>query len=376
MSFRSRPSWLLFLAAGLVLAASFSVQGGTEEAPEITDAAGDQAVLGEVDGVDEVGFAGSDLRAGWITDETVTEIHLFMKTSGTFVDGTAGPYSYEFRLTSGGTEYIATLASGTSPAPGGIATSVAISGGTADFTVPKTNIGSPAAGAVLSGICMAAYGGGPSQVPGGLLRDRAPDTGFGTDYILTGGFAPGGSAEDVDGDGLPDAWELTHFDSIEAQDGAGDPDGDGLNNTGEFAKGTDPNVADTDGDGANDADDPFPLDPTRGGPGSTASDTDGDGLNDTWEETQFGGIAAQNGTGDPDGDGLNNTAEQTAGTDPNVADTDGDGQPDGIDPAPLDATSGGGAGGLADRRELQAGAALFGATALLSIIGLSRRLVA
>lgn len=38
------------------------------------------------------------------------------------------------------------------------------------------------------------------------------------------------STPDTDGDGLPDGWELLHFGSIAAQNGGGDPDGDGANN--------------------------------------------------------------------------------------------------------------------------------------------------
>ncbi|MCC7518713.1 MAG: fibronectin type III domain-containing protein [Verrucomicrobiae bacterium] len=65
-------------------------------------------------------------------------------------------------------------------------------------------------------------------------------------------------------------------------------------------------------------------------------DSDQDGLLDKWEIEHFGSISAQTGSGDPDQDGFTNLQEQQAGTDPNVADTDGDGIPDGSDPYPLD----------------------------------------
>jgi subtilisin family serine protease len=44
---------------------------------------------------------------------------------------------------------------------------------------------------------------------------------------------------DVDGDGLPDAWELAHFGDL-SFDGDDDPDGDGVDNAAEYARGTDP----------------------------------------------------------------------------------------------------------------------------------------
>lgn len=44
---------------------------------------------------------------------------------------------------------------------------------------------------------------------------------------------------DADGDGLPDAWELEHFGDL-AFNGTDDPDGDGVDNATEFARGTDP----------------------------------------------------------------------------------------------------------------------------------------
>lgn len=53
-------------------------------------------------------------------------------------------------------------------------------------------------------------------------------------------------------------------------------------------------------------------------------DSDGDGLEDTWELTFFPDLATATGAGDPDGDTLSNLEEQALGTDPTLADTDGD----------------------------------------------------
>ena len=48
---------------------------------------------------------------------------------------------------------------------------------------------------------------------------------------------------DLDWDGLPDAWEMAHFGNLEST-GHDDPDGDGLTNAQEFYRGTDPLVRD------------------------------------------------------------------------------------------------------------------------------------
>ncbi|MCF6239028.1 MAG: hypothetical protein L3J79_09535, partial [Candidatus Marinimicrobia bacterium] len=112
-------------------------------------------------------------------------------------------------------------------------------------------------------------------------------------------------------------------------DATDDPDGDGLDNAAEFAAGSNPNNADTDGDGLSDGDEVnvYSTDPT-------SSDTDTDSLLDGWEvqyglDPLVGGFFSDDGRfGDPDDDGLANVTEQSAGTDPNNADTDGDGLPD------------------------------------------------
>ena len=63
---------------------------------------------------------------------------------------------------------------------------------------------------------------------------------------------------------------------------------------------------------------------------SLGNDTDSDGLVDSWETLYFGNLA-QTAAGDPDGDGLTNLQEQTRGTNPTLADTDGDGLTDGAE---------------------------------------------
>jgi hypothetical protein len=64
--------------------------------------------------------------------------------------------------------------------------------------------------------------------------------------------------DDVDEDGIPDAWEVENFGST-AFNPEDDPDLDYLNNYEEYLMGTDPNDADTDGDGLKDGLDDDPL---------------------------------------------------------------------------------------------------------------------
>ncbi|MDB4630691.1 lamin tail domain-containing protein, partial [Akkermansiaceae bacterium] len=54
------------------------------------------------------------------------------------------------------------------------------------------------------------------------------------------------------------------------------------------------------------------------------NDSDADGLDDSWELTYFPNLATATGSGNNDSDSLTNLQEQSAGTNPTLADTDGD----------------------------------------------------
>ncbi len=95
----------------------------------------------------------------------------------------------------------------------------------------------------------------------------------------------GGSA-DMDGDGLPNDWELAN--GLDAVDGTGDngsggdPDGDGLNNQLEHVMGTNPKLSDSDGDGLLDGREDQDHDGVQdaGETSPVKTDTDGDGADD------------------------------------------------------------------------------------------------
>lgn len=103
-----------------------------------------------------------------------------------------------------------------------------------------------------------------------------------------------------------------------------------------FGTGSNPLLADTDGDGLEDGVE------MSIGTSPCCSDTDNDGLADEWEH--FNGLDPLSATGnegadgDKDGDGLCNLLEYKIGTNPVVADTDGDGVIDSAETGVLDAS--------------------------------------
>ncbi len=157
---------------------------------------------------------------------------------------------------------------------------------------------------------------------------------------------------DSDRDNLDDGWEarngLDPLDSAEAQGGSGDPDGDGLGNSGERDAGTDPLDSDTDDDqlfdGAEIGVDTDPLNP----------DSDGDGVFDGDEVTLYETDPLH---GDSDRDGLGDAAEIEIGTNPLSVDSDADELPDGWERDhgldPLDPSGADGASGDPDHDQLK-----------------------
>jgi len=119
--------------------------------------------------------------------------------------------------------------------------------------------------------------------------------------------------EDVDGDGMRDAWELRYgFDPNDASDAGGDADNDGLSNLEEQGQGTEPHNEDTDSDGLNDG---VEVNVHQTDP--VSSDTDTDSLPDGWEVGY--GLDPKDASDvnqDLDGDGFSNLLEFLMGTAP------------------------------------------------------------
>ena len=152
-------------------------------------------------------------------------------------------------------------------------------------------------------------GGFPATVDGG------PANRYGA-----GSFRYNEDLVDTDSDGWDDRYEMQLFGGL-TQSPTSDADGDGLSNQAEIDADTNPNLADTDGDLLDDA--------AETGTG-TFIDADNTGTDPL--------------LADSDGDGLQDGTEVTGpGTDPNNADSDGDGAGDGEEIAastdPLDANS-------------------------------------
>ncbi len=135
------------------------------------------------------------------------------------------------------------------------------------------------------------------------------------------------SAQGTETDPSPDDNTASRRDAVPA-----DRDGDGIPDAVELSGCSDPDLADTDGDGLpdglEDGNANGRLDPGETSP--CAADSDGDGLPDPWEiETGTYPMIRDDGD-DPDGDGFTNLDEFISGTDPGnensrpLADVDGD----------------------------------------------------
>jgi hypothetical protein len=125
------------------------------------------------------------------------------------------------------------------------------------------------------------------------------------------------NADDTDGDGIPNAYEIANGLNPNVNDANLDLDKDGLSNLKEYQRGTKANNPDTDGDGLLDgveSDTGVYVSAADTGTNPLKADSDNDGLQDN-AETNTGTFVS-----------LTNT-----GTNPNAADTDGDGFSDGLE---------------------------------------------
>ena len=120
-------------------------------------------------------------------------------------------------------------------------------------------------------------------------------------------------------------WESANGLNPAQDDGDQDPDEDNLINYREYLMAADPHNPDSDGDKY---DDGFERDHGKN-PADAADaldDADGDGMPDLWEYTyNFDPEDPADATADADNDGLTNAQEFPIGTNPTLADTDGDG---------------------------------------------------
>ncbi len=136
---------------------------------------------------------------------------------------------------------------------------------------------------------------------------------------------------DSDADGLPDYWEKENFKSETAAEPEKDSDEDGFTNLQEFLDGTDPKDPESHKKVScktnDDCEKGMICDTSK----SCSADSNNNGLPDWWEKKYFGCLDCVDPEADSDKDNLKNKEEYLKETDPNLADTDGDGYNDGAE---------------------------------------------
>ncbi len=185
---------LAFLAlAVLVLASMPGAIAGTASEPEVTDAGkdvtgpGGAPACGGGQCAPPASFA--DLLTGWIALEGDNVVFRIDSANNA---NAYGPADYVFHFTIAGIEYAAGLhaeaanSAGGLPGSGavtptGVATEAAWIDTVITITVPLAAIGNPAGGAVITNTFLTSLVNAAAQGP---MTDRAPDSGFGADFVF------------------------------------------------------------------------------------------------------------------------------------------------------------------------------------------------
>ncbi len=180
---------ILIATAALLFAGPYA-SAGTQGDPEIKDPAADQLVLGTLPDASGM-FAEADIVAVWVgnvTDEHVA-FHMLMQQAlvGGNVNGEPTThYAYTlFGTTANGPFEAGAVAVGATPAltPTGATDEATVNGNNLTLLVPLSAFGSsdPAALRELyASTSVQLRGMGPV-----MAADRAPDSGFGRDYVFT-----------------------------------------------------------------------------------------------------------------------------------------------------------------------------------------------
>jgi len=147
-----------------------------------------------------------------------------------------------------------------------------------------------------------------------IRYQQSSDNSNSTDWAMVDNITYMIEGSDLDGDGIPNPWEVTYgLDYQDPADALLDNDSDGLDNLGEYNNGSDPNNPDSDGDTLSDGEEVH-VHGTR----PDNNDSDSDLLPDHYEIThQLDPLDAADADQDLDNDGNTNLEEYQLGTDPN-----------------------------------------------------------